>query len=212
MKHKRNESLLVVLFCGFLLGMLVCFLCQPKTAFSEMEKRYLAEAPVPSWDSVSSGKWGDEIETYMADHIPGRDFFVGLNAYFELLTGRQTGKDIWVQDGRLVEAPVEMDQAAADRNLNAIRKFAQTVDQNVDLMLVPSAGWAGGDKRYMDDQILESIYAQTGDALSAVDITEVFRGKPELYFQTDHHWNSEGAYRGCAAYMAAKGKPFPQED
>ena len=58
----------------------------PKLAFSENEKRYLADAPKVSWTAVASGAWGEDAETYMADHIPGRSFFVGLNAYTELWT------------------------------------------------------------------------------------------------------------------------------
>ena len=94
MQNKKSDFLTVVLFCGFLAMMLLMYLLLPKKAYSEAEKRYLAETPDLNWADVASGDWGNDAETYMADHIPGRDFFVGLNAYLDLWTGRQVGKDI----------------------------------------------------------------------------------------------------------------------
>jgi len=89
MNTKKHDLLAIFLFCGFLSIMTGLYLFLPKDDFSENEKRFLEESPVLSWDAVTSGDWGNDAESYMADHIPGRDFFVGLNAYFDLLTGRQ---------------------------------------------------------------------------------------------------------------------------
>ena len=191
--------------------MLLMYLLLPKKDYSEAEKRYLAEAPKANWSDVASGDWGNDAETYMADHIPGRDFFVGLNACFDLWTGRQAGKDIWLKNDRLVEAPVKWDEAAIIKNMNAINAFRETVGQQVDLMIVPSAGWAMGLAEYRDDAIIDSIYASAG-SLRTVDVRPVFSGKPSLYFRTDHHWNSEGAHAAYEAYMTEVGRAFKGAD
>ncbi len=202
----KHEKLTILLFCGFLGVMLVLYLLLPKTEFSQTEKRFLAEAPEMSWDAVASGKWGEEAETYMADHIPGRNFFVGLNAYFELFTGRQAGKDVWYRQGRLLEAPVEENSAAITRNMAAINALAKTMGQDVHLMLVPSAGWAAGGSEYRDGEILAQIYDQAEENVIPVEVAGVYAGNPDYYYKTDHHWTSEGAYRGYAACMAALGR------
>ena len=80
MKHNQKELITVCLFCGFLAVMAGLYCLLPKQDFSETEKRYLSEFPVPGWKDISSGDWGEDVESYMADHIPFRDFFVGLNA------------------------------------------------------------------------------------------------------------------------------------
>ena len=164
---KLRENITIAAFCGFLLAMTAAFFLLPKTDFSENEKRYLAEVPEITWEKVSSGDWGNDAETYMADHIPGRDFFVGLNAYFDLWTGRQVGKDIWLKDGRLVEAPVQLNESAIARNMKAVNAFGETVEQQVDLMIVPSAGWAMGLAEYQDAAIIVNatpvgMYPNTG--------------------------------------------------
>lgn len=217
--NKRNHQWLIcILFCGFLAGMMLMYLCLPKKAFSQQEKRYLAETPTLSWQTLSNGDFSQSVDDYMADHIPGRDFFVGLNAYFDLLTGRQAAKDILpAEDGRLVEAPVQQNDAAVKKNMDIINTFAGSISVPVDLMIVPSAGWAAESSitglcdPYRDAEIIQTIYDMAGERIRPVDILSVFQetGHPEeLYYKTDHHWNSLGAYTAYQAYMQTLGKDY----
>ena len=202
MKHKKNEILTVILFCGFIGLMMAAYLLLPKQAYSEKEKRFLTEAPALVWEDIASGQWGEDAESYMADHIPGRDFFVGLNAYFDLLTGRQVSKDIWLLDGKLVEAPYAYSESAVAMNTGAINRFAETVDQPVHLMIVPSAGWASGNEDYQDAEIIEAIHGKAENVIP-VDLRPTFAGNPGYYYDTDHHWDVSGAYVGYETLMNA---------
>ena len=210
---KKHNILAAVLFCGFLFAMALGYLLLPKTDFSEMEKRYLAEPPKFTWNTGSTGKWGGEVEEYLADHIPGRNFFVGVNAYLELWAGRQGLKDVWLVEGKLVEAPVALNEATVERNMKTINSFAQKVGQDVHVMVVPSAGWAVGDAAYTDEDTLDAIYAAAGELVRPVAVEDVYRGNPQLYYNTDHHWTSQGAYLGYSAFVSSVGKtPRAQED
>lgn len=216
MKHRVTDLLTCGLFCGFLAVMLVLFLVLPKQSFSEKEKRVLAQAPDASVDAVFSGTFGTQAERYVADHIPGRDFFVGISNYYDLFSGRQVTKDIYLADGqRLLERPNVEDPAAIRRNMTAINQFAETVSQTVHLMIVPSAGYVtqnailGLHSAYTDDEIIHSIYSQTGERMAVVGLVEAFSSAQEpeeLYYRTDHHWTSLGAYSAYSAYMDAVGR------
>ena len=209
---RKHNLAAAVLFCGFLFTMAVGYFFS-NTAFSDMEKRYLAEAPHFRWDTVFSGTWSCEAEDYLTDHVPGRNLLVGINAYVELLAGRQHLKDVWLENGKLLEAPVATDTAAISRNLKAIRGLSEALGRPVDLMVVPSAGWAAGAQGYADEDTLGAIYAAAGDGVRAVAVEDLFRGKPELYYSTDHHWTSQGAYNAYRAYMEAVGREArPQEE
>lgn len=207
---KKKNLAAVILFCGFLTIMVAGYLL-PKKTFSDMEKRYLAEAPDFGWKSVLSGQWSREAEDYLTDHVPGRSFFVGINAYMELLAGRQHLKDVWLEEGKLLEAPVAMDEKAIARNLKAIHTFADTIGQKVHLMVVPSAGWAAGVEGYTDEGTLDAIYASAEENICTVAVEDIFRGKPELYYNTDHHWTSRGAYLGYDAFMDAVDRETREE-
>lgn len=212
MKHKISDLVTIALFCGFLFIMAVLYFALPAADFSESEKRYLAEMPALEWDKVASGDWGNDAETYMADHIPGRNFFVGLNAYFDLYTGRQNTKDIrFTEDGRLVEAPVPKNDAAVQKNMNVINSFADSLGREINLMIVPSAGWASDLEYYPDTDIIDSIYDSSGNSVVPVDVNHIFDGNPQLYYRTDHHWTSEGAYRAYAYCMEVLNRSYAEE-
>lgn len=208
---KKHNVAAAILFCGFLVIIAAGYLL-PKTAFSEMEKRYLAEAPDFRWETVFSGEWGRQAEDYLTDHIPGRNLFVGINAYTELLAGRQALKDVWLVDGKLLEAPVAMDEQAIARNMKAINRLAEALSQTVHVMVVPSAGWAAGAEGYTDSESLNAVYAAAGEYVCAVPVEDRYRGRPELYYNTDHHWTSQGAYSGYTAYMEAVGREFREAE
>ena len=209
---KKHNLAAAILFCGFLIAMAAGYLL-PKSDFSEMEKRYLAEAPEFRWETVLSGQWGKQVEEYLTDHVPGRNLFVGINAYLELLAGRQNLKDVRLVGDKLVEAPVTQDDSAIARNLKAIEGLGETLGQKVHLMVVPSAGWAAGAEGYDDEATLQAIYAAAGENISPVAVEDIYRGRPELYYNTDHHWTSRGAHLGYSAFMATLGREArPAED
>jgi hypothetical protein len=222
MKAKLHEKIIICLFCGFLAVMSVLYWALPQQDFSETEKRQLAEFPKLSWESLSTGEFGGLIETYMADHMPGRSFFVGVGAYYDLLSGRQVSKDIYLAQGnRLVEAPATWNQAQIDKNMKYINKFAEKLGVPVDLMVIPSAGFIledsilGLHNAYADDEMIAAIYAQAAGDIRCMDILSIYTAEADpasLYYRTDHHWTSYGAYKAYAAYMAHAGKEAAAAD
>ena len=217
MKNRLDQLVSVIAFCAVFGIMAALFLLLPEKDFSETEKRYLEDFPKLTWESLSSGEFGADIETYMADHVPGRDFLVGLNAYFEKVTGRQVSKDIYVAEGdRLVEAPVQWNETLAKQNMMAVNMFADTIGTDVDFMIVPSAGWAVEDSikgladPYMDEQMIADLYALAGEKLNTKDILSVYEtmDRENLYYRTDHHWTSLGAYTAYKTYMQSLGKDY----
>ena len=206
---KKMEQFTVCLFCGFLILMGLGCLILPREDFSVREKRYLAEEPVLQMQTLLSGDWGEDVEAYLADHMPGRDFFVGLNAYFEKYTGRQRAGKIWTEGDRLLEAPGKMDLPAIERNMGAINGFAEHLGRDVDLMLIPSAGWYCGLNQYGDDGIIRAAWDRAADRVHPVDLSGSLTERD--FYRTDHHWTSAGAFSGYKAYVTALGLS-PRQD
>lgn len=220
MKKKILNFLLMLLFLLMIFSIPVLFFLQPKQKFSEMEKRYLASPPTLSLQSVVSGSFMDELSDYISDHFPLRNVFVGINAYYDLFSGRQGTKDyLFTPDGRLFPKPVKMDTAVLDRKLAIVNSFCDAVgacgeDIPVTLMLVPSSGGVLlGGSRFHDAEIADYVYQNT--RTQTVDLYAAFRSysAPErLYYRTDHHWTSTGAYEAARLYAQLNGRTMPAAD
>lgn len=217
MKTKLFQVLLSALFCLILGGTLLLFLLLPKEDFSQNEKRVLSAAPDLSWRSLRSGDFADQAEEYAADHLPGRDLLVGLNAAYDLVSGRQVTKEVYLgRDGRLLEAPVSCDMETLKRNMETVKAFAQGAERPVDLLLIPSAGCVLPEELpaladpYPDRELIAAACGLAGEDLQVVDLLPAFDScadRPALYYRTDHHWTSRGAWLAAGEYLAAKGRP-----
>lgn len=216
---KRRNILIIILFCLALFAVPTLFFLQPKKSFSEREKRYLADAPELSAQSLADGTFTGKLGSYVADHFPGREFFVGVNAYFDLLSGRQATREYFPKNGRLFARPVEEDREKLDENLEILNEFARDLaateaDIPLTLMLVPSSGAVLLDRpAYPDGEILSYVYERA--EMGHVDLLAAFRAAEDpdsLYYRTDHHWTSEGAFLAACAYRRSLNLSVPARE
>ena len=68
----RNK-IISILFCLILTAGVAAHFFTVDRYYSENEKRTLKQLPSVSLETIRSGKFGDEIEAYLADQFPGRD-------------------------------------------------------------------------------------------------------------------------------------------
>ena len=77
-----------------------------------------------------SGKFQTELETYMSDHLAGRDFFVGLNAYVDRLLGKNALGSIYhARGGYLVNAPEKAPLAGFEKNMKNFVQGTRRIPQ-----------------------------------------------------------------------------------
>ncbi len=220
MKKTILNFLFMLIFLAMIFSVPVLFFLQPKQTFSEPEKRYLASPPAFSLRGIVSGSCMDELSDYISDHFPFRNMLVGVNAYYDLLSGRQGTKEYFLaMDGRLFAQPVKMDTAVIDRNLAIVNDFCDALsacgkDIPVSLMLVPSSGSVLlEDGRYRDAEIADYVYRNV--RAQAVELYANFcasRAPEELFYRTDHHWTSAGAYEAARLYAERNGRMMPAAD
>ena len=219
----RHPRAVVLLFIGIIVVMQAAFWLLPRRSFSENEKRVLSEAPQIDAAGIADGSVFRSIESYLSDHFPGRELWVGANAYLENAEGRGATEDIVRgTDDWLFTAPVSDDRETLWDNMQAITTFAEKQSVPVTMMAVPSAGAVVSDKLpalhmpYPDADLLEEARRIAGNTLHWVDLYTDFCSaeQPErLYYRTDHHWTSEGAYRAYCLLMEELGQSsVPRDD
>lgn len=226
MKSKKAYIAVIALFLVFTFGFFVMFVALPKAEYSSMEKRYLAEFPEISPQSFVSGELtsaleGGESGGYIPDHFPFRSLFVGVNAYWNLLTGTTASNGYYYgDDGYIITKPAAANRS--EQNLSLINSFSASFDE-VTLMVVPSAGYVLSDKLpqnsvdYPDREVYAYIEDNAAENIQVCSVTEEFEAKhregTQLYYRTDHHWTSEGAYAAYTALCDALGQtPVAREE
>lgn len=218
----RHPRAVALLFGGILIGTQAAFWLLPHRSFSENEKRVLAQAPAISAAGIADGSVFEDVESYLSDHFPGRDAWVGTNAYLEQAEGRgAVGDIVRGADGWLFPAPLSDDRQTLQDNMQAITEFARAQTIPVYLMAVPTAGAVVQDKLpalhldYPDADMLEQARRIAGDSLRWLDVLGDFRSAdaPDtLYYRTDHHWTTAGAYRAYRLLMQEMGESSVMED
>ncbi|MGI6161059.1 MAG: DHHW family protein [Christensenellales bacterium] len=211
---KRN-TLLAAVFCGFVGLLCLLSFVLPDKSFSENEKRVLQQSPELSTKKLFEGTFTREYEKYLSDQFAGRNFFVGLNAYYNLMIGRNGVNGVYAgQDGYLIEAPAGSDAQMAQNNADAFVALGKRLGIKPDIMVVPATGYIYDHKLpaahlvYEDGMLIKAAVSRLDNEARYIDLVEPFyahRDIEQLYFKTDHHWTSRGARLAYEVYCARKG-------
>lgn len=221
MMKKLYAFLPAFVFLAFLGTMALLLMFSPIKERSENEKRVLAGRPEVSAAAILAGDTQEELEKFTADQIPGRDFFVGVNAYWNLLTGRNAAQEIYHgEEGYLINAPKKGSEKIFTDNITRFEQFAAKLGLPADLVMVPSTGYLMEEmlpafhESYEDD----ALYRLAGDMLHhtrLVDVRQALKegvGRGQVCYRTDHHLTSYGNYLLYQAYQKANGASYlPQE-
>jgi len=218
MNSKKYSIFITALFSVFVGGLFIAFLLSPKREFSDTENRVLAGAPELSWETVADGSYMEELETYIADQFPLRDMWIVIKSSCEYALGKREFNDVYLSGDTLISKVEQPDQNLVDRNLGYLEGFVQSVGKPVYLAIIPTAaeiwkdklpeGAPSFDQQAFLQQLQQNTSANWVDVLSALQQHK----EEEIFYRTDHHWTSLGAYYGYAAFMNAAGRtPLPLE-
>ena len=205
--NRLRDKIMTAVFAAFIFAAIVLFIVLPKSDVSVNEKRALAKFPEFSVKSVSNGTFESGVEDYLTDHFPFRDGFVAANSYFELAFGRNGVSGVYrSKDGYLINTPVK--NVNFDKNAATICEFAAKSEIPVTVMIVPTTGAVMTEKLplnhapYPDRELIGGLYEDLAENAETVDLFEQFNRSHNyeyLYYKTDHHWTSFGAYEAYRA-------------
>ena len=145
-----KNKVISILFCLILIGGIGISAAMPDKYYSENEKRTLKQFPTVSWEEIYSGKFGNEIEKYLADQFPGRNGWVTVKTITERMSGKkESGGVYFAKDSYLIEAFTGYKTKQCIENIEAIKQLSDTLAQNgitLRVMLVPTASSILSDK------------------------------------------------------------------
>ena len=194
---KIKNFLVAGLAIAFVLGFFVWSIFLPDAEISKTERRKLAKFPKISAESVSSGTFMKDFESYSLDHFPLRDSFRTLKALTSFYAmGQKDNNDYYCYDGYLVkmEYPMNKDSVsyATSRFQFIYDTFLKDKDMKIYTSLIPDknslvpkdAGYLSINFEAFADTLREQMeYAEYIDIFPLLELSD--------YYATDTHWRQE---------------------
>lgn len=210
---KKYCIFITALFCAFIGVFLVANAVSPDRTFSEMENRNLEQMPTPSVETLLSGEFMKDFEEYTTDQFVGRDSWIGLKSATERVLGKQENNGVYFCDqDTLITRFDQPDSQKVTDNLTYVNNFVENVDIPVIFSLIPTQAciWADrlpeGAPNASQTDILDQAQAAVPGATWADLYAPLWEHKDEdIFYRTDHHWTSLGAYYGYTGLAEALG-------
>ena len=208
---KRSSRFQTALFCLFLGGLLVFHILLPDRARSETENRTLAQLPAFSWSALTDGSYTKSVEEYFADQFPLRDQWTGMKARTERLLGKSEFNGVYLCGDTLISKVEEPDMEQVEKNLSYVMHLAENTDARVILGFIPSAAQVWADRLpdgapTWDQAAFVARTAELGLPTADVSASLNAHAQEPVFYRTDHHWTTLGAYYGYTALMKALDK------
>ena len=200
-------SILVILFT-------VIDIINSPNEFSELENRKLSQMPILSLKSYIDTSFSSDYEKYINDQFFLRDNWIDLKSRIEYLLGKRENNDIiFGKENYLFKKFTTFNDEMLENNLNSIITFTNNYNKEVDFFIIPNS-YAVYDEltpRYLPlvDQLslINSINSylslKSNDHINTINVAEeLLKNKDDyIYYKTDHHWTSYGAYLAYLTYM-----------
>ena len=204
----RNKTI-TSFFCLLLAVSTLAGLLLPDRYYSEREKRTLTQKPKFTVANFISGEFSDELEKYLTNQVPLRDSWVTLKTYLELAVGKRESRGVYIcKDKYLMDKFTSYSKKQLAANAAALADLQEKLAAggvSMNTILVPMAAQVLTDKlpahAPVTDytailQVLTDAGVNTTDVLSAL----AAHSSENIYYRTDHHWTSLGAYYAYCAW------------
>lgn len=207
-----------VIFMVLLLGLAGKEALSHQRTYSPVEKRELQTRPEISITKVLDGRFQKKYESYLRDQFPGRDHWVSFQTDMELFMGKNEIHNVYIgKNHYLLEhyTEKEFDPQQISKNLQALEKFVGKEKQNADVhvMMVPTKSWVLREKlpafapHYKEQKFYDALQQklEKEDVLISVEPVLDAHKEEEIYYRTDHHWTTLGAWYAYEQYTKAVG-------
>ncbi len=226
MMNEKVSWNVIAVFCLLIFGITLATILHPAKDFSERENRTLAQKPKLTLASLLDGSFESEYESYLTDQFVGRDAWISLKTAAQRASLRQEDNDVYfAADDYLIEKHTGIfTDSNAKTNADLLAEFARQMTQtygadHFTVMIAPNAVSVLSDKLpalaapYDEHTYLEEIMAELPDGIW-LDLEKVLSEHKEeyVYYRTDHHWTTLGAWYAWAAYAERAGLEQPDQN
>lgn len=214
MNRNFYSKILTVTFCAYITGMMSINFVSADETFSPTENRTLAQQPTISVETLMDGSYMTDYETYLYDQFFARDQWVALKSTLERLIGKQENNDVFFcSDDTLINKIETPSPETMEKNAGYMNALAEKTGIPVYVGLIPSAAEIWSDRLPAnaptadEAAVIADFSSYLHDDVGTIPFLETLSAQREqdLFYRTDHHWTSLGAYYGYESITKALG-------
>lgn len=220
-KAQFLDRAFVILFAALLFALAILFWALPDRTFSETENKDLTQLPKFTVERLIDGSYTADIAEYMADQFPGRDFFIRVKAATELALGKGSNNGVlFGEDGTLIPRSETVNKENLRDNLSAIAAFADWCENHGVPATVAISGRSADVLHhtlpdYYGSAYSDALWTAMDEAAADADLPilslrdplhERAKAGEYVYYRTDHHWTTLGAYYGSEIILTEMGE------
>lgn len=216
-KYTIGISLLLYILLIFIVNII-----SPDKVFSQSENRVLEQCPKFSLENIQEGKFTGNFQKYISDQFVLRNFFIGIKSECEKIIGKKENNGVYLaKDGCLIEKFKTPDENKMKENIELINSFNKKTSKiNKYFMLVPNAVKILEDKlpaNHPDkDQLIyiNEFKNNLDRNIKFIDLYDTLYSKKDdyIFYKTDHHWTTKGAYYAYNKFCRDIGlKPYEEK-
>lgn len=209
---------LLIVFGLFILGLFVADLLMPSRKFSEMENRFLKQPPAFTLGALINNDYTIRYEEFVNDQFIGRDTWITLKSICESVFCKVENNGVAIgKDGYQLEKAPTVDQAGFSQNIQYLQTFLLNYPGQAKVGIIPNsyqilrdkvpAGFPGVNQLPYIKDFYQSSKNRVGNRVSYLDVNEILSVHRDeyIYYHTDHHWTTLGAFYVYQAYVQNRG-------
>ena len=188
----------------------------PSGQLSEAERRPLAQKPAFSVETLFSGKFRTDFESYSLDQFPLRDGFRTLKSLFHTrVLGQKDNNGIYLTEGTAVKQEYPLNTDSVN---HAIGRFQKLYDKYLTesrcfYAIVPDKGYYLARESGHLAIDYDALYAQMAAGMpwaKEIDLRPALTGQD--YYCTDTHWRQEALIPAASALCGGLGVTAPKAE
>jgi hypothetical protein len=201
----------LVLFSLFFMGLFVLDIATPDRARSELENTTLTQRPTLALNSLSAttlNRYFSNYTQYVKDQVFARDAWISLQSFCETTLLQKTENGGILIGKESMQFPRTYSLLSSEtrnlpKNIAALQSLVTRYPNKVNALIVPSASSIYPENVPLsaplldEDSYIDEIAAAVTEAGGTfVDVRDTLTAhKSEyIYYRTDHHWTTTGAY------------------
>ena len=218
---RKLKIFIIMEFCFILFFFPAFSVLFPDEEYSDKENRELAQKPVFSGNLFLNGKYQNRYEEWINDQFFWRDGWAFLAANMQAASGRKDINGVYLgKDGFLIERyqKTDFEQEQIKENTEYLSGFLNYAVKHygkdkVHCIMVPSKAEALTDslpafaEPFQTAEVLTALKGRLDEPDILLDAGDILKKhqKEYIYYRTDHHWTTLGAYYAWAQFAEAAG-------